>query len=96
MSNLAHPPYTGWTVEDSNAALREGWDIFSATSDAGPFQIQRVDETEIFADDQGAWEHFVHLLHLHSPLHLRALRFLREHNPQEITAIEQHTGTNLS
>ena len=36
-----------WTPEHADAAQREGWDLFTTTSDDGePVQVQRIDDPE--------------------------------------------------
>lgn len=88
-----------WTREDHLAASREGWDMFeSYGSDNGPYQIQSFDDPDEwegvglypFDGDTDAWEHVWKLAELGSTLHVKALEFLKVHNPLEHTHIVNH------
>jgi hypothetical protein len=72
-----------WTTEDSAQAIAEGWDIFKCSGHSD-WQLQRLDEASPFGNDDEAWE-FV--LKNRSLLHLRALEFLRHHDPYEFATI---------
>ncbi|ANA86310.1 hypothetical protein BEN60_gp052 [Gordonia phage Smoothie] len=88
-----------WTNADSVLAHGEGWDIFECSgSSAGDFQIQKFDDPDEwissgrpypFRDDTDVWRHVSALAAKGSALHVRALEFLRENNPQEVEAIEK-------
>ena len=75
-----------WTTEDSNRAIAQGWGVFS-TGRNRPFELQRVDESEVFQSDQAAWDFVIAALGRGDHLALRAERFLREHSPNEHRAI---------
>lgn len=94
-----------WTTEDSIAAVREGWDIFTCSggSENGLYQLCKLDAPEdehwrgtdgttppALDDDSDAWEVVWRAADGGSSLHQRALAFLDEHNPQERKAIESH------
>ena len=76
--------------DDDEIATSEGWGVFdSAGSDGGPWQIQRIDELEMFPSDDEAWVHVWTRAAEGSPVHRRALDYVREHNPPEYEAIER-------
>lgn len=89
-----------WTPEDSAAALAQGWEIFSTNRDDDwcktrkglryghrPYELQRDDDAEIFANDDEAWT-FVWLAGLaDDPVATRALVFLMQNSPVEYAAI---------
>lgn len=78
---------------DSDLAQAEGWDIFEASGSIAnvngdrEFQLQRIDETQVFPGDEEAWHHVYTQAHAGSALHRRALIFLRERSPAEFEAI---------
>lgn len=90
-----------WDADDSNAALREGWDIFDTGGAEGhdDFEIQYVQAPQdfepgflpysepVFKDDVEAWLHVRSLAWGGSKLHYRALRFLEVHAPEEFDKI---------
>jgi hypothetical protein len=83
-----------WTNEDSRAAYDEGWDIFdSEGSQNGPWQIQKFDDPDsgpqVFTEDTDAWVQVRTRASEGSALHIKALAFLRQYNPQEADAIER-------
>ena len=89
---------TDWTEENSRAAEAEGWDIFDSEGSVnGPRQLQAFDEPELWpgapqpypfpGGDPEVWAHVRRRAGEGSPLHIHALEFLREHNPQEYDAI---------
>ena len=43
-----------WTQRYGRSAEREGWGLFSTGGEFGPFEIERDDERDRFADDEGA------------------------------------------
>lgn len=97
---------TEWTGADSEQALGEGWDIFdSEGSDNGPWTIQRLDDPyhlpylgftkPVFGSDPDAWIHVVALARGGSPLHQKALAFIRENNSLEAEAIDDWTYNNM-
>lgn len=58
----------------------EGWGIFNAE---GKTQLQRLDEKEVFVDDEQAWIHVASKAHRGSLPHKSALQHIRETNPEE-------------
>jgi hypothetical protein len=72
------------------AAEPQGWAIFYVGSEEGEsrdFELQRDDETAIFADDQAAWQFVYDLASTGDKLALRTFRFVREFSPDEYLAI---------
>lgn len=64
-------------------AMAEGWCVSECGAhEDGPWQLQKLDDTDVFEDDAEAWEH-VRSLAPTSPYHQSALDFLREHSPEE-------------
>lgn len=81
---------TTLTLDQINeAAEPEGWGVFdSCGSENGPWQIQRIDELEVFTEDNQAWMLVWERAVVHgSPIHQAALDFVRENNPPEYDAI---------
>lgn len=90
-----------WPVACQEAALAEGWDLFSTDRDPRdelgvvngkpygyrPFELQRYEEAGIFAADQDAWRFVWYRAQDGSPLHQQALAFLQQESPEEYTAI---------
>lgn len=64
----------------------EGWDIFECDGSANhtPFQLQKVDEEDVFVDDCDAWRHVVRNATNGSPLHVAALAFIAMHGDHEL------------
>ncbi|MFK4131929.1 hypothetical protein ACI2KR_06495 [Pseudomonas luteola] len=85
-----------WPSEHSNAAVREGWDIFESSSENGPWQIQKIDDPSCYselvgkipelADDEDAWDIIVKGT---QPHHLAAKEFIKANNPIEWAAIQK-------
>ncbi|WP_353645733.1 hypothetical protein [Mesorhizobium sp. WSM2239] len=93
---------TEWTTTHSEQAISEGWDIFEASGSAQnengdrPFQLQALDEDEIFVGpnrDVDAWTHVYHHAKRGLPLHQQALNFLREHSLPEFEAVISECST---
>jgi hypothetical protein len=96
-----------WSADDSDQAMRDGWDIFSTARDASiedeivrgkayghrPFELQRVDEMQRFQNDDEAHSHVLNQAQLGNLLAIKALRFLRIHSPIERAAIEPQSST---
>jgi len=94
-----------WCPADSEAACSQGWDIFETDRDPEsanqlvdgkpygyrPFEIQRVDDLEIFTDDNAAHAFVRAEAQNGDPLALRALAFLQTYSPNEYAAV---TATN--
>jgi hypothetical protein len=79
----------GWN--GSAQALEEGWDIFHTDRDDGvAYELCRVDEMGVFADDTDAWRHVYAKAQVGSNLHLLALEVLQVLNPEEFAAIVKH------
>lgn len=94
-----HHPEAQWTKGDSWAALNEGWDIFECDGSAnGPYQICVLEEPYLieelgyedkkFPSDNEVWVRVRNLASAGSPLHLKALQFVRTENPKEYEAIQ--------
>lgn len=78
---------------DNVQAFREGWSIFECGgSDSGPFQLQRVDDLEVFPSDDEAWTYVINKAREGSAYHKGALDYLREHNPTEIASMARVHG----
>ncbi|WPE19908.1 hypothetical protein [Shinella zoogloeoides] len=71
-------------------AITEGWAIFECDgSENGPFQAMKDDDQDVFATDDEVFVHIVARAAEGSEYHLKALEFLRVHNPIEHAAITQ-------
>lgn len=83
-----------WTPEDSKAAESEGWNVFfaSPTDDEGDYRIERIDEAEIFESDFAVWNH---LAWNKSPLHLKAIAFIKHENPTEYNTIKNSVSVSI-
>lgn len=79
------------TQEQHMQAWEEGWDVFyTGQQDAchNLYELQRVDELGIFADDTVAILHVASLAHNDpSSLYGDAIRFLAKNSPNEIDSI---------
>lgn len=77
-----------WTFEDSVAAHVEGWDIFECWGSLnGPWQIQKFDDEDRYAEDNEVWSLVRQRAAAGSALHQKALDFLQVHNPREYEAV---------
>lgn len=90
-----------WTPEDIAAAQRQGWDIFSTNRDPEtekelvngkpyghrPFELQRDDEQEVFANDAEAHAFVRAAAQNGDPVAVRALAFLEKYSPAEYAAV---------
>lgn len=84
-----------WTAADSGAAYKEGWDIFECSAyghDA--WEVQRDDDAAILEDDADAWKLIVDGAAAGSPLHVKALAFLKQHAPGEHALITSSDPTH--
>jgi hypothetical protein len=78
---------------DNTQSVAEGWSIFECSgSENGPFQLQRLDEAEVFPNDDDAWVFVIGKAREGSAYHIGALTYLREHNPLEIAAMTKANG----
>lgn len=85
-----------WRPDDVDLAQHEGWDIFETGGGSHPdFEIERVDDDELFADDTAAAAHVVTRAAAGSATHLRAVAFLAVVGPEDLQAIfnEMFYGT---
>ncbi|KVH56764.1 hypothetical protein WS89_22565 [Burkholderia sp. MSMB1072] len=84
-------------TEFNNAqADGEGWGIFDCVgSDNGRWQLQRIDEDEVFLDDDSAWKFVTDKAREGSAYHRSAIEFVRDNNPDEYQAIRTATGFEL-
>lgn len=79
-----------FTPDEISLFHAEGWDIFEASgsiqNESGDreFQLQRLDEDAILADDVAAWKL---VWDSDQPHHRKALDFLKENSPAEYAAI---------
>jgi len=75
---------------DNTQAQSEGWGIFETDgSSSGPYQLQRMDDEEVFEDDDAAARFVQQRASYGHHYHASALEFLREHNPIEYAAITE-------
>lgn len=81
-----------WSHNDAVAADKEGWNVMECFGAEEPYRLERMDEAAIFETDQKAWVHVAALAAKGSPLHVRALAFLRNASPAEHAAILRATG----
>ena len=72
-----------WDMEDSAAAMREGWDVFDS-SDYG-MQIERADELALFGSDDDAIQHVRSMASCGEQMHVKALR-IHDTNPKRAEA----------
>ncbi|MEY9247612.1 hypothetical protein [Bradyrhizobium elkanii] len=69
---------------DSNIAFDQGWGIFDCDgSENGPWQLQKLDESDRLRNDLEAWRLVVDYANAGSEYHKKALQFLADHNPIE-------------
>jgi hypothetical protein len=92
---------SAWTHLESNLAVSQGWDIFETNRDPAtelqlvngkpyghrPFEIQRVDEMDVFAGDDEAHAFVRAAAEKGDQLAGRALAFLQAYSPLEHAAI---------
>lgn len=78
-------------AEDFNntQAEAEGWFIAEVDSAAGPFQLQRDDTMEVFADDETAHRFVVESAAAGSAYHQSALDFLKARAPVEFANVTE-------
>ena len=77
-------------MDDQREAGSEGWDLFECGGDHAPFELERIDEMAVFADDAAAWKHVIAKVKVGSPLHCRAMAFLFENSPDEYYEVMKH------
>lgn len=93
-----------WIPEHSQAATREGWDIFECSgSSNGDWQIQRIDNPEdaegsdfeipALPDDEAAWRIVCKGT---APHHVAAREFIRSANPKEFDAMQRFCSSEAS
>lgn len=76
------------TAFDNNRAIDEGWCISECHgSENGPWQLQKCDELDILKNDLEAWRLVIDYADAGSEYHLKALQFLKDHNPIEYDCI---------
>lgn len=75
-------------------ACLEGWCLSMPFGDktTPPWQLQKLDETEVFDADIDAWRFVTQRAACGSVLHHNALQFLAQHSCEEYRAILDHTG----
>jgi hypothetical protein len=82
----------GWTWNDGETAMGEGWGICEATpTHGGPFLLMKDDSVvSVFDEDKQAWAHvWVKADRESTALHCRALEFIRWNSPDEYARIEK-------
>lgn len=90
----AHPDF------DHDKAMWEGWQIshmpnIGEVTDEGHYRIEPLTRFPIFATAEAAWT-FVSCQAMNgSGFHIRTLRFIRWHNPQEWERIATHASLAL-
>ena len=96
--NNVGPSEPYWLPEHSEAATREGWNMFETQgSKNGPWQVQAFDDPTEAADacgleiprlrgDEDAWRLVFSGTEQH---HIAARAFLQAHNPIELASIEK-------
>lgn len=98
------PGVIDWCLEDSQAAMRQGWEIFSTDAcDHPPFELQRLDGSEVssyrpgdhiihdrFKHDEDAWMFvWTGAVKHQEGLAKRALQFLYYRSPEEYEKIRK-------
>ena len=75
-----------WTSKDSKEARKEGWDIWEKGigSYKGPYALEKLDEDTTFQSDEEAW---LFVARFPTPLHVKALRWLKINNKAEYDRI---------
>lgn len=72
-------------------AHKEGWGIFHTPGfKDGDWQLQKLDEANVFEDDAAAWEFVYGKFRERSPYHRMALQWLRIANPAEFLKLVIH------
>lgn len=71
-----------FSLLDDKSAEKEGWciSLCSLVSGEEEYQIQRLDELEIFESDEDAWKFIVEKANSGSELHKKAIKFMENHN----------------
>lgn len=78
---------------DGAQAEREGWGIFDCDgSENGPWQLQKIDERNVFETDLSAWQYVVNMALAGSAYHRSAIDYLREHSPAEFASFCKFTN----
>jgi hypothetical protein len=73
---------------DNTQAFDQGWGIFDCDgSENGPWQLQKLDESDLLRNDLEAWRLVTDHANAGSEYHQKALQFLAEHNPLEHNTI---------
>lgn len=70
-----------WTRKHSQAAQKEGWDLFTRSD--GLLEIERIDEQPTFKSDKAALEYVYRRAGKGSQLHLLAIHLDRRHVDNE-------------
>lgn len=80
-------------IFDSTQAMEESWAIFQCFgSQAGDWQLQKLDEERVFDTDDQAWDFVIRKAAEGSEYHLSALRFIREHCDDEFERLVNHAA----
>lgn len=82
-------PEVAWTDTFGHLAESEGWCLSARTDDSPPYEIQKVDELEIFKSDDDAIEFVVLLAKMGKDHALSALAFIREKSEQESNYVQK-------
>jgi hypothetical protein len=88
-----------WNMTDSEAACREGWNVFACTGVKEPYRLERYDSPDssapIFPDDRRVWQHVINKAYEGSTLHKKALRFINQESPSEYKHIAKAFPANI-
>lgn len=77
-----------FTKEEALQNQLEGWDIFHCWSSCGgDWQLQRIDDDEMFFSDKGAWLFVKGMASKGNDRCMKALDFLKSANPKEYSRI---------
>lgn len=78
-----------FSAEEAEQNRLEGWDIFHCWSSCGgDWQLQRIDDDEMFFSDKGAWLFVRGMASKGNERCIKALNFLKSANPIEYNRIE--------
>ena len=78
---------------DNTQAMAEGWGISHCLgSKDGPWQLQKIDEQEVFEKDDEAWSFVLWKVAEGSEYHIAAIQFLQDHCPAEFDRLVDHCG----
>lgn len=83
-----------WFINSFGEFGPEGWAVFNrGTSN---MRIEKIDELDVWPDDQEVWDHVAGQALAGSEAHLLALREIYQNNREEWTYFRRHWGASLS